>query len=358
MTGPQLHTDLCDLLGIEYPIIQAPMGGGLAPAELVAAVSAAGGLGVIGTIGTPQSWWLDQIRRVRSVTTSPFAVNVLMFQDASSGVQGRLVDALLDERVPVVHFSWRGAEQFFGAFRRAGIKVLHQVATIDDARRSVDAGADVIIAQGAEAGGHVLSRVGGLALVPQIVDAVAPVPVVAAGGISDGRGIAAVLALGAQGVALGTRFLASVESGAHERYKQAVVEAATTQVVKSTLFDSDWPDAPANILDTDFVRHWEAETHRDPFAKHLAEKPIAAVQFPDMRYEIRRFSTATATRSTEGNIQQLAFYMGQGTGMIDSVDTASEIVHQLVSETVAVWARRAREHDLPPMRERARSRSI
>ena len=215
-----MKTDLCQMLGIEHPIIAAPMGPDLTGPDLVAAVSNAGGLGILQAQFCSPPVFRQEIRRVRALTAKPFGVNLLLHFPVEDQVA-----ICLEERVPVLSLFWGDPTPYVGRAHAAGVKVFQQVGSVADARRAAAAGVDVIIAQGVEAGGHVAGEVSTLALVPRVVDAVAPRPVVAAGGIADARGVVAVLALGAQAAVLGTRFLCSAESRAHPHYKQRLLEA-------------------------------------------------------------------------------------------------------------------------------------
>ena len=202
-----LHTRLCDVLGVEHPILNAPMAGS-ATAALAAAVSAAGGFGLIGgTTAGGAAWLRAQIRAVRERTTRPFGVG---FISSYPGLDD-LVQVALQERVAAISHSFADPTPYVAAAHAAGVKVLVQVQSVAQAVRAAHAGGDVIAAQGTEAGGHTGTTSATLPLVPAVVDAVGAIPVVAAGGIADGRGLAAVLMLGADGVWLGTRFVASTE---------------------------------------------------------------------------------------------------------------------------------------------------
>ena len=193
-----IHTRICDLFGIDHPIISAPMAG-TATAELAAAVSEAGGLGLIGgTTGNNPDWLREQIRLVRNRTQKPFGVG---FISSFPGLD-RLVQVTLEERVPVVSHSFADPTPYVAAAHAAGIKVMAQVQKVSQARVAALAGVDVIAAQGTEAGGHT-GYSGTLPLVPAVIDVAGSIPVVAAGGIADGRGLAAVLMLGAEGAWLG-----------------------------------------------------------------------------------------------------------------------------------------------------------
>ena len=213
-----IHTPICDLLGIEHPILQGGMAW-VATAELVTAVSEAGALGILGAGNAPPEWVRGQVRAIRARTKRPFGVNVPMF----SPTVEETLRVCVEERVPVVTTGAGNSGPFIPMLKEAGIKVVPVVASVALAKRLVRAGADAIIAEGMESGGHV-GDVCTLPLVPQVVDAV-DVPVIAAGGFADGRGLAAALALGAAGVQMGTRFICTEECIAHPNYKQRIVQA-------------------------------------------------------------------------------------------------------------------------------------
>src|SRR5437773_6406236 len=246
-----MKTPLCDLLGIEYPIIAAPMGPDLTGPELVAAVSNAGGLGILQAQLAPPQLFRREIQRIRELTDKPFGVNLILHFPADDQVA-----ICVEERVPVLSFFWGDPTPYLERAHSAGIKVLQQVGSVGDAEVAVRGGVDVIIAQGVEAGGHIAGEISTFALVPRVVDAVAPRPVAAAGGIADGRGIVAALALGAQAAVLGTRFLASDECRAHPYYKQKLLSASEGDTVRTTLFGFGWPNAPHRTLRTPFVEEW------------------------------------------------------------------------------------------------------
>ena len=256
-TTPPIHTRVCDLFGITHPIVNAPMGGGDAPAELAAAVAEGGGLGMIGgTTAGDTTWLVDQIRRARQLTDRPIGVGILSHRDNAQ----RLMEAALDEGVRVIAHSFADPTPFVGAAHEAGAVVICQVRTLAAAVQAADAGVDVITAQGTEAGGHT-GHVSTLTLVPSVVDAVAPIPVLAAGGIADGRAIAAALMLGAEGVWIGTRFLATHECGVSDAHKAAVIDATTDDTILTDVYDiarsTPWPDDVSGraIRDT-FAERW------------------------------------------------------------------------------------------------------
>src|SRR5436190_5464567 len=248
-----MKTALCDSLGIEVPIIQAPMGGAVGP-RLAAAVSNAGGLGMLVLWRADTDTMRRQIRETTTLTSRPFGVNLnLEFP------QEERLAVCLDEGVPVISLFWRDPSSLAPRAKAGGAIVLHTVGTAADAKRAVECGVDIVVAQGWEAGGHVRGTVATMPLVPAVVDAISPTPVVAAGGIADGRGLAAVLALGAAGAWIGTRFLASEEAPINERYRKRLLQANENDTVYlENLFDVGWPNAPHRTLRNQTVDVWEA----------------------------------------------------------------------------------------------------
>ena len=213
-----VHTPVCALLGIAQPIVQAPMS---AVPELAAAVSNAGALGMLALTWSDPAG--DPVRETAALTDRPFGGNLILNSD-----QHRRLDEALEAGLRIVSFMWGDPAGYVEQVHDANGLVLHTVGSAEEARRAVASGVDVIVAQGWEAGGHVWSQVATLPLVPAVVDAVAPVPVIAAGGIGDARGVAAVFALGAQAAWLGTRFLLAEEMPVHEEYRRRVMDAAET----------------------------------------------------------------------------------------------------------------------------------
>src|SRR5215217_5566900 len=233
----RFDTAFCRLVGIDLSIVQAPVGGVSTPA-LAAAVSEAGGLGTLSITWRDPSTLRTLLRDIRARTAKPFAVNLVLNWDPTE----RLAIAL-EEGVPIVSFFWGDSAPWVDQVHAAGGLVLQTVASAQEAGRVREAGVDAVVAQGWEAGGHVRGEVSTLALVPRVVDAVDPLPVLAAGGIVDGRGLAAVLSLGAAGAWMGTRFLLSQEASVHPHYRQRVAAAGETDTVYTGLFDEGWPDS-------------------------------------------------------------------------------------------------------------------
>lgn len=248
-----MKTALCEKLGITIPIVLAPVGGAHSP-RLTAAVSNAGGLGTLPLWAVPLDALRQHVRETQALTSRPFAVNL----NLNFPQEDRLA-ACLEEGVKVISFFWQDPSALVRRAKDAGAIVMHSVGDSEAARKAVDCGVDIIVAQGWESGGHVRGTVATMALVPAVVDAVGATPVVAAGGIADGRGLAAALALGAAGAWIGTRFLASPEAAAHPEYQRRLLAASENDTAwLENLFDVGWPHAPHRVLRNSTVTNWEA----------------------------------------------------------------------------------------------------
>ena len=332
-----LHTPLCKLLNIELPIIQAPIGGAAGPA-LAAAVSNAGGLGVVTQLNVNEA--RQRSRETRKLTDRTFAVNQILRPQNSPelDIENRMerLKASLDEGAQVVALFWDDPSPYVELIHSAGALITHSVGSVEEARAAVDAGVDVIVAQGWEAGGHVKGDISTLALVPRVVDAVSPTPVVAAGGIADGRGVAAALVLGAAGVYVGTRFLVSEESDAHPIYKEKVLRSVESDTLYSGLFDIGWPDAPVRTLRNSTVAMWEA-AGRPPSGQRPGEGDVI-VTLEDGRPGIR-YASGTATSAITGDIEAMALWAGQGVGLATRIQPAGEIVRELAQEAESALRR-------------------
>ena len=248
-----LRTPLCELLGIEYPVLSVGFGAG-ARAELVAAVSNAGGFGVLGASGAPPDALRGEVEHTRRLTDRRFGINLIIDADPAeidelqTFVRGQIAAAAETGATAIVLF-WGDPAPYVGDAQAAGLQVLIQVGSVEEGAQVVDAGVDAVIAQGAEAGGHVRGTASIWDLIPAMVAAVGPVPVLASGGIGDGAGIARALALGAQGVSLGTRFVASDEAYVHPEFKRRIVASrASDTAFTADLYDGGWPGAPHRTL--------------------------------------------------------------------------------------------------------------
>ena len=316
-----IHTRICDLLEIEHPIISAPMSG-TAGAELAAAVSEAGGLGLIGASPERGADWLRaQIQMARELTDRPFGVG---FISSFPGLDA-LVQVALEERVHAMSHSFADPTPYVGPAHEAGIKVLAQVQKVSHARKVARAGVDVITAQGIAGGGHI-GDIGTLPLVPAVIDAVGDIPVVAAGGIADGRGVAAALMLGAEGVWMGTRFVASREAMGSDWMKEAAVAAGTDDTIRTKVYDHTFEmpfpeDIGDRMLRNEFIATWDDR----PGATQANRQELMA--------EVRG---AVAS----GNVGAAPIRVGSATGLITGVEPAGDIVRRIVQETVETMQRR------------------
>ena len=323
-----MKTVLCERLGIDFPIIQAPMGGAVGP-PLAAAVSNAGGLGMLVPWRADIETVRRQIRELRALTSRPFGVNLnLEFP------QEERLAVCLDERVPVISFFWRDPASLVARAKAGGAIVMHTVGSAAAAKQAVSCGVDIVVAQGWEAGGHVRGTVATMALVPAVVDAVSPAPVVAAGGIADGRGLAAALALGAAGAWIGTRFLVSREAAIHPRYREQLLHATEDDTVfLDNLFDVRWRDAPHRVLRNKTVQAWEA-AGRPPSGKRPGEGEVIATS--QSSGPIVRYQSYTPAADANGDIDAMALWAGQGVGLVSKVQPAGDIVREIVDEAQGI----------------------
>jgi nitronate monooxygenase len=323
----RFDTSLCRLVGIDLPIVQAPVGGITTP-ELASAVSEAGGLGMLSITWRDPSTLRSLLRDTRARTAKPFAVNLVLDWDPAE----RLAIAL-EEGVRIVSFFWGDPAPWVDQVHAAGGLVLHTVASAEEARRVAVAGVDTVVAQGWEAGGHVWGEVSTLALVPRVVDAVAPLPVVAAGGVADGRGLAAVLALGAGAAWMGTRFLLAEEAAIHAVYREAVIAADETATAYSSLFDGGWPNAPLRTLRNSTWEAWRAAGEPPPGARPGEGDVVATGE--DGR-DITRYSSDAPVAGASGDIATMCLYAGQGVGLAQQIQPAAEIVREVTEEAARV----------------------
>lgn len=313
-----LRTPLCDLLNIKYPILLAGMGG-VAYAELCAAVSNAGGFGTLGMAGRPSAELKEQIAKVRDLTDKPFGVDLLAAVPESLE---RAVDTII-EGGATAFISGLGVPppHVVKKFHDAGLKVLNVSGTVRHAKSAEAGGLDAVVAQGTEAGGHT-GRIAGMALIPQVVDAV-KIPVVAAGSIVDGRGLAAALALGAQGAWIGTRFIATREAHAGAMYKDVIVESNDEDTIVTRCYSGK----PMRVFKNPYVMDWE----RRP--QDIQAFPMQAI----MSHQ------SGVMGGIGGQVEGLdreksAFAIGQGAGAIHEVKPAGDVVREMVAEAEEVIA--------------------
>ena len=304
-----LRTAICDLFSIEHPIIQGGMMW-LGTAELVSAVSNAGGLGIIGAGNSEPNWVRQQIRSTRQLTNKPFGVNILML----SPFVEQVVEVVLGEKVAVVAFGAGNAEVYIPRFKQAGIKVMSVVASVASARRLERVGVDAIVAEGTESGGEV-GETTTMVLVPQVVDSV-QIPVVAAGGIADGRGLAAALALGAQGVQMGTRFICSDECIAHPRFKEKIIKAGD----RSTVVTGRTTGYAVRCLEN-----------------RMTQQFLALEKAGATKEELDWFGWGrTYLGLVEGDVDEGSLLSGQSAGLIKEIKPVKAIIEEIVAEAEAI----------------------
>jgi nitronate monooxygenase len=314
-----VRTPVCQLLGIEQPIVQAPLGPAAVP-RLAAAVADAGALGMV-----PLTWAADvtgMVGETAALTRRPFGGNLILNWD-----QHRRLDEALQAGLRIISLTWGDPAPYVGRAHDAGALVLHTVGSAEEARRAVGCGVDVIVAQGWEAGGHVRGSVATLPLVPAVVDAVAPVPVIAAGGIGDARGVAAVLALGAQAAWLGTRFLLAQEAPVHEDYRRALIAAAETDAHwYADLYQAGWPDAPHRALSNSTAAAWEAAGRPGPGGRPGEGEQVA--QGPSGE-PLARYSSVVPLAGDTGDIGALSLWAGQSVAFAQRIQPAADIIAEL-----------------------------
>jgi len=304
-----LKTAICELFGIDYPIIQGGMAH-LGTTELVAAVSEAGGLGIIGSGNADPDWVRQQIRLTRERTSKPFGVNVLLLSPFAKQV----VEVVLAEKVRVVTTGAGNPGIYMSSFKQAGIKVMPVVASVALAMRLDRAGADAVVAEGTESGGEV-GETTTMALVPQVVDSV-HIPVVAAGGIGDGRGLAAALALGAEGVQVGTRFVCSEECIAHPDYKDKILKARDRVTVVTGQSIGNAMRCLPNKLTRDFLAMEKANVSKA---------------------ELEEFGRGKMRRGLiDGDLEEGSLLAGQVAGLIKDIKPVKVIIEDMMAEAEAV----------------------
>jgi len=330
----RLKTKFCELFGIDYPIVCAGMGG-VALANLAAAVSEAGGLGTIGLAGFSPDAIAAEISAARRITAKPIVVNQLI-----PFLRPGIFETLARQPISAVTLFWGDPAEHIPACKSLGLRVIWQCGSALEAVAAKRAGADAIIVQGFEAGGHVRGIVTTFALIPEARDAIGDLPMLAAGGISDGRGLAAALALGADGAVFGTRFLASRESCAHREYKQAVLDAHASDTVHTKLFDVGWPDAAHRVIRTPLVDAWERAGSPGSPNRAGEGEVIARLNLGGVDAPLSRYSVNPPSDSVEGDLSGLPFYAGQSVSMIDKIVPAAEIVRQIAAEAHDVIASR------------------
>ncbi len=318
-----MTTRLTELLKINYPIIQAPIGSATTP-ELASSVSNSGGLGTLALSWKDPESTREFIRKTKKLTDKPFAVNlVLDFEQAER------VKICIEEKVPIVSFFWGDSSPFIGELKKNNVLVCQTVGNASEAAQYEQKGVDFVIAQGWEAGGHIWGTVAISVLIPSIVDKI-KIPVVAAGGVADGRGILAALSLGADGVCMGTRFLMSKEANVDPLYQKLIANASENDTAYAhRLFNIGWDNAPHRIIRNSTAIQWENAGKPDIGNRPNENEVIA---YKQNGQEILRYSDDGPILGTTGNLEALALYAGQTVGLISNIKTASQIMAELVDD--------------------------
>ncbi|KAB1997319.1 hypothetical protein ERO13_D12G015900v2 [Gossypium hirsutum] len=313
------------ILGFEYGIVQGPLGPDIAGPELVAAVANAGGLGLLRAPDWESPDYVKElIRKTRKLTDKPFGVGVILPFPHKENVK-----AILEEKVAVLQLYWgECSKELVIEAHNAGVKVVPQVGSLEEAKKAINVGVDAIIVQGREAGGHVIGQEGLISLLPRVVDLVGDhgIPVIAAGGIVDARGYVAALALGAKGICMGTRFLATHESYAHPTYKRKLIEYDKTEYT-DVFGRARWPGAPHRVLQTPFFCDWKCLNAQE---NETNQPIIGRTIIHGVEREIRRFAGTVPNPTTTGDIESMVMYAGQSVGLIKEILPAGQVVKKLV----------------------------
>ncbi|MEV0401060.1 nitronate monooxygenase [Actinoallomurus sp. NPDC050550] len=317
-----LHTALTARLGIDAPVIAAPLGRGSTP-RFVTAVADAGAFAFVALMHMPEADIVTTLADyTRVVEPTRFGVNLTLIRD-----QRRRLAAALDAGIRTVSLWYGDPEPYVEQAKAAGATVFWTVGRLADAARAADLGVDVLVCQGRDAGGHLVGTAGTIALLPAIVDAAGGIPVVAAGGIADGRGLASALIMGAEGVWMGTRFVASEESANHPGYKQRVVDAGFDDLLETRLFDGGWPDSPHRVIRNSTVSRWE-EAGCPRSGQRPGEGEVIGAH-PNGR-SFLRYTDASPWEGFEGDWEAGAHYAGASAPLIHGIEPVARIVASVV----------------------------
>jgi nitronate monooxygenase len=340
----RLRTRFCEALGIEHPVLSAGIGTAARP-ELVAAVSNAGGMGVLGAGWLTPDQIREEIARVRALSEQPFGVNLIIDEVGGGTVEllREEIGAAVAEQVAALVLFWGNPAPYVEQAHEQGVKLLVQVGSLAEAEAAAEAGVDGVIVQGMEAGGHVRGTSSIWELLPAVVEALEPLPVLASGGIGDGAGVARALALGAQGVHLGTRFVCSKEAWCHPGYKQRIVDSRATDTVYNQLYDVWWPGAPHRTLRNKTLAEWEAAGCPPPGERPGEGTSIGRwrILASDEFRELPRYAPAVVTPEFEGDIEYGPLWAGECCSVVNDIKPAAAIVRDLVRDAEAALALRS-----------------
>lgn len=277
------------------------------------------------------------IQATRSLTSRIFGVDLIIADTAfGPSTTDEHVEICIREGIKVVLFFWNlPSKEWINKLHGAGAKVWIQIGSLNHATEAVEIGADAIMVQGSEAGGHNHSNASLFSLTPTIVDAVAPVPVIAAGGIADGRGVAAALALGADGVCVGTRLVASLEAYAHDEYKRRIVEAKLADVTRTQIFGREWPDQPMKVIRNRVVSEWAGRDTRTPPPSDPPQS-IGQTSLGGQEYPLPKFSAFLPTPDTSGDFEEMCLAAGESAGLVKKIQPAATIIKEMMYEAADI----------------------
>ncbi|KAF9591689.1 hypothetical protein IFM89_005561 [Coptis chinensis] len=322
------------LLGFEKGIILAPMGADVSGPELVAAVANAGAIGLLASPVDNYDMTVKAIRDTKKLTDKPFGAGILLEFDNE-----KTVKAIFHEKLSCMEVYWgKFPKEMVDEAHKHGVKVIHQVGSVKAAERAIAAGVDCIIAQGVEAGGHVAGTIALMALLPRIVDLVGDrgIPVVAAGSISDARGYVAALSLGAKGICVGTRFVATKEAYANEYYKQQLLHYTEQQTDRTDLYGRLTWRAPVRCLNTPFHQKWRKSPQYDDLVNDESQPIIGYSDIFSEELVLRRFAGQVANPTTVGQLKDMVMLAGQGVGLVNDIVPAGEVIRRFVEGAQAI----------------------
>lgn len=335
-----LRTRITEQYELKMPFVSAGMGFVAMP-ELTAAVSNTGGLGLLGASPAPPDVLENMIRATKTLTPYRFGVDLIIADISTKPTTtDDHIEVCVNENVKLVVFHWdMPKKEWVKQLKESGAKIWIQIESVDKARQAIEIGADAIIAQGSEAGGHNRSSNGLFSIVPNIVDAIAPVPVIAAGGIADGRTVAAALALGADAVCVGTRLIASREAHAHEEYKRRIISSAAEDIARTAIFGLEWPDQPMRVIRNRVVAEWAGRDDRTPSSPGKTDV-IGKTIISGHEYIMHKFSAMLPTPETTGDFEEMCMPAGESAGLVKEIKPASEIVNEMINEAKTIMLER------------------
>jgi NAD(P)H-dependent flavin oxidoreductase YrpB (nitropropane dioxygenase family) len=332
-----LKTRITEQYGLKVPFINAGMAF-IATAPLVRAVCSAGGMGILGSAAMPPDVLQAAIRDIKAVDPVSYGVNMIA---RFSGIEH--IEVCVAEKVPVVVFFWDDPpDEWLSRLRRAGSHIWFQVGSVDEAKAALRRGVQALVVQGSEAGGHNRAAAAIFSLLPAVIDAVPSVPVVAAGGIADGRAVAAALALGADAVWVGTRLLASFEANAHPEYKNRVVAAGVGDTARHLIFGPEFPNASTRGLRNRIVREWERRDDPPPY-KVVSDSELPVIgqaRFYGQEVPMRRFCGFPPTPQFTGDLEEMSLLAGEAVGQTKRFMSAASIIGEMMRDAEAVIRKR------------------